>query len=118
MAVGAGVLVGGSGASKCPYQSWGSLGANPKPDCGCVLNSGAVFDKDYCTNKNFSYSDKSNKCENFTGENYNITPSITCEPAPGQTIGVSGVQSAIGCIPTGDLPKFFAFLLKFSFCSA
>lgn len=111
-------LVGGTGASKCPYQSWGNLGTNLKPDCDCVLNSGSVFDKDYCTNKNFRYSQSSNKCENFTGSSYNIDPFITCDPSSGQTVGSKGVQSAIGCIPTGDLPAFLAFILKFALGAA
>lgn len=85
--------------------------------CDKVENIGSCADnyknvtftsKNFCGNtQEFIY--KNGTCvSNPTFTDPDKLAQATCD-------GVNGVETAIGCVPTGDLPKFLSFILKFAF---
>lgn len=80
--------------------------------CEEILANAVLTTKSVCTDPTTKFNNK--VCEKFVATLWAL--SATC--TEGNSKGKTGIQSAIGCIPTESLPETLGFVLKFALGAA
>ena len=86
-------------------------GLTSDPDCNCVKQKGVFSEKNYCgSNVTYQYNSSKKICGQVATSSWELQNK--CDN------GTLGIQTAIGCVPTGDLTGpngFLSFVLKWVF---
>lgn len=81
----------------------------------CTNPDNLAFGK-ICPNVTYRFDPPSGKCVRYNATLWsrnNTTCTVT--QADGSTVNVDGFDTAIGCVPTGDIKLFLTFVLKYAF---
>lgn len=89
--------------------------SNPLFSCNDSLeNILYLSPKNSCSDSRFGFNNQTGKCEQGFATTWDLQATCT----EGDSKGKTGIQSAIGCIPTESLPETLGFVLKFALGAA